>query len=94
MNKWLVLAALLALGKVLQSAQQTGKRSEPPCQPAQEPEQVNSAAPAKQDDPVKPRPRRRCKIIDGVLHEQNPLGFGWREVGSDPDEPYWVRRLN
>lgn len=30
----------------------------------------------------------------GILYEKNPNGFGWRELGSDPDEPYWVRRLD
>lgn len=30
----------------------------------------------------------------GVVYERNPRGFGWRELGSDPDEPYWVRRLD
>lgn len=30
----------------------------------------------------------------GCLYEKNPHGFGWREWGSDPDEPYEVRRLD
>ena len=66
MKKLLMLAALLALGKMLHRGQPTQG----------------------------PRPKRRFKRIDGLLHEQNPVGFGWREVGSDPKEPYWVRRLD
>ncbi len=98
MNKWFVLAALLALGKMLQTTKQTEKKGESPC-PAEKsttekPGQTSTGSPERQAKPAASRPRRRYKTIDGVLHEQNPLGFGWREVGSDPDEPYWVRRLD
>ena len=30
----------------------------------------------------------------GIVYEKNPNGFGRRELGSGPDEPYWVRRLD
>ena len=88
MKKLIFLSGLVVLAKVLEKgleamSKKDGAQSSPPDASAN-PEPKAAA----------PRKKRVCKVIDGVLCEKNPVGFGWREVGSDPGEPYWVRRLN
>jgi hypothetical protein len=88
MKKLILLSGLIVLARALEKglkavSKNEGAQSSPP---------EASANPGPTTAP--PRKKRVTKMIDGVLCEKNPVGFGWREVGSDPGEPYWVRRLN